>query len=313
MDKPKPIRLKYIPTDMYAVRYFKEKPFIVPDGMHFAYSENVDFSKLDFSSYTFNYKTDIFSNCKNCQIDLDKLSKSQNQAISFDYVYYWKIKGKFYAKSNYNAIFRSSSVIFDTYEEALDFNERLLNPIFDEENGFTKYKIYSLSFYDKNKNKFYLPYFDVRKFKRQDSSYLSYEYTDFFYFYGYGSFNGNRIGRYYVESTNNNIFTTDSYNYPFVYAIYIKNLGKNQTSTTFNYTTRGTWGQSIQNIFNNEVKDEITLEEAKQSIIYTLIEHSFDRKTAGYPTCTIYLHSNTKSLLTSEEIAQITAKGFTIA
>ena len=52
---------------------------------------------------------------------------------------------------------------------------------------------------------------------------------------------------------------------------------------------------------------------ARQSLVDTLITYSFDRATAGYQTCTVKLHSTTKALLTQDEIAQITAKGFTIA
>ena len=52
---------------------------------------------------------------------------------------------------------------------------------------------------------------------------------------------------------------------------------------------------------------------ARQSLIDTLITYSYDRATAGYSTCTITLHADTKALLTQDEIAQITAKGYTIA
>lgn len=53
--------------------------------------------------------------------------------------------------------------------------------------------------------------------------------------------------------------------------------------------------------------------EARQSLIDSLITYSFDRAAAGYSNCTIKLSAKTKALLTEEEIAQITAKGFTIA
>lgn len=54
-------------------------------------------------------------------------------------------------------------------------------------------------------------------------------------------------------------------------------------------------------------------EENRQSLIDSLITYSYDRASAGMATCTITLSANTKALLTEEEIAQITAKGFTIA
>ena len=52
---------------------------------------------------------------------------------------------------------------------------------------------------------------------------------------------------------------------------------------------------------------------ARQSLIDTLITYSFDRATAGYSTCTVTLHADTKALLTQDEIAQMTAKGYTLA
>ena len=52
---------------------------------------------------------------------------------------------------------------------------------------------------------------------------------------------------------------------------------------------------------------------ARQSLVDTFITYSYDRATAGYSACTIYLFKDPKALLTENEIAQITAKGFTIA
>lgn len=52
---------------------------------------------------------------------------------------------------------------------------------------------------------------------------------------------------------------------------------------------------------------------AKQSLIDSLITYSFDRATAGYDKIGIYLNRNTtKTILTEEEIAQMTAKGYSI-
>lgn len=82
----------------------------------------------------------------------------------------------------------------------------------------------------------------------------------------------------------------------------IKDIGTctGMTSASFIYWTL--WG----------VDDETTTD-ARQSLIDSLLTYSFDRATAGYSTCTISLHDNTKALLTEDEIAQITAKGYTIA
>ena len=52
---------------------------------------------------------------------------------------------------------------------------------------------------------------------------------------------------------------------------------------------------------------------ARQHLTDTFVKNSFDRASNGYSTCTITLHANTKAVLTEDEIAQITAKGFTIA
>lgn len=54
-------------------------------------------------------------------------------------------------------------------------------------------------------------------------------------------------------------------------------------------------------------------EENRQSLIDSLITYSYDRASNGMVTATIQLSANTKALLTEEEIAQITNKGFTIS
>ena len=81
-----------------------------------------------------------------------------------------------------------------------------------------------------------------------------------------------------------------------------KDIGYQTTAKQFNMSRLTNWG-----INTDEIPD------ARQSLIDSLITYSFDRASAGYPTCTITLSTNTKALLTSEEIAQITAKGFVIA
>ena len=97
----------------------------------------------------------------------------------------------------------------------------------------------------------------------------------------------------------------------YLYGMYINNstrkavfkdIGYQSTAKQFNTESMKNWG-----VNSDEIPD------ARQSLIDSLITYSFDRATAGYPTCTITLSSNTKSLLTSEEIAQIEAKGFTIS
>lgn len=78
----------------------------------------------------------------------------------------------------------------------------------------------------------------------------------------------------------------------------IINLGKS-TLTTFDFSRATNWGTGG--------------DENRQSLIDSLISYSYDRASAGMDTATIKLSANTKALLTEEEIAQITAKGFTIS
>ena len=81
--------------------------------------------------------------------------------------------------------------------------------------------------------------------------------------------------------------------------INILNLGKQQSVYSTLEANGTIWGQGS--------------DEALQSLKDSLITNSFDRKTAGYSTMTIYLSTATKALLTDAEKAQITAKGYTIA
>jgi hypothetical protein len=78
----------------------------------------------------------------------------------------------------------------------------------------------------------------------------------------------------------------------------VKNLGKS-TLATYNFSGATNWGTGG--------------EENRQSLIDSLITYSYDRASNGMATATIKLSATTKALLTEEEIAQITSKGFTIA
>ena len=85
----------------------------------------------------------------------------------------------------------------------------------------------------------------------------------------------------------------------------LKDFGTGQRMTDASFIRWVNWG----------IEDEtVPLSAgARQSLIDTLITYSYDRATAGYSTCTITLHADTKALLTEDEIAQITAKGYTLA
>ena len=84
----------------------------------------------------------------------------------------------------------------------------------------------------------------------------------------------------------------------------IKNVGRS-SMTSWNLSGATNWG----------VEDEtIPLSSgARQSLIDTLITYSYDRATAGMSACSITLSDTTMALLTDTEIAQITAKGFTLS
>lgn len=78
----------------------------------------------------------------------------------------------------------------------------------------------------------------------------------------------------------------------------IKNIGKSSLST-IDLSSAANWGAGSA--------------ENRQSLIDSLITYSLDRAAAGLSASVIRLSSETKALLTDEEIAQITDKGFSIA
>lgn len=78
----------------------------------------------------------------------------------------------------------------------------------------------------------------------------------------------------------------------------LKNIGTKSTFTSLSLRYQGVWG------YGNE--------ENRQSLVDSLLTYSFDRAAAGYSTCTITLHAGTLARLTNEEIAAITAKGYTL-
>lgn len=103
-----------------------------------------------------------------------------------------------------------------------------------------------------------------------------------------------------TDSTLQPFGSTPNYDVPQLRYLLIKDLGTTSTQTKF-YGQIKYWG-----IANDEITD------ARQSLIDSLITYSFDRATAGYNSYTITLSSDTKALLTEDEIAQITAKGYTL-
>lgn len=51
----------------------------------------------------------------------------------------------------------------------------------------------------------------------------------------------------------------------------------------------------------------------KESVRLSLVTNSYDRKANGLPDKTITLHANVKKLLSEDDIAAMTAKGYIIA
>lgn len=76
----------------------------------------------------------------------------------------------------------------------------------------------------------------------------------------------------------------------------VKNIGKSYTAYDFSSAT--VWGTNG--------------DENRQTLLDSLLAHSYDRATAGMTAATITLSANSFAELTEEEIASITAKGFTI-
>lgn len=106
--------------------------------------------------------------------------------------------------------------------------------------------------------------------------------------------------------------TTISYSYFTGYStmsklryVLLKDFGTGQRMTSASFINWTNWGK--------EAKSIPLSAGARQSLIDTLITYSYDRATAGYSACSVTLHANTKALLTQDEIAQITAKGYTLA
>lgn len=88
-----------------------------------------------------------------------------------------------------------------------------------------------------------------------------------------------------------------------MYYLTIKNIGKQGTVFNFSEYYYFYWGDES----NPQISG------ARQSLVDSLVNYSYDRAANNMETCTLNLYSNIKSRLTEDEIAQITAKGYTIA
>lgn len=105
--------------------------------------------------------------------------------------------------------------------------------------------------------------------------------------------------------------TTISYSYftgwgtMYIRYALLKDFGTGSSCTSASFTYWSVWGIESESIPLSAG--------ARQSLVDTFITYSYDRATAGYSACTINLSTNTKALLTQDEIAQMTAKGYTLA
>ncbi|MDE5625210.1 MAG: hypothetical protein K2I61_02695 [Muribaculaceae bacterium] len=93
-----------------------------------------------------------------------------------------------------------------------------------------------------------------------------------------------------------------SYNrFPKLRFIRILNLGKGSCAT-YDFSDARCWGE-----------DTPDHPDARKSLVDTLLTDSHDRAAAGLPPATIRLYSTVRNRLTAEELAAITAKGFTLS
>ena len=109
-----------------------------------------------------------------------------------------------------------------------------------------------------------------------------------------------------TEDLGNFINSNYTNKYPLRYLTF-KNLGAIGTKYKFNGSPYQNWGDE------SDTATYPLSVGARKSLIDSLITYSFDRAANGLSTCTIQLYSTIKARLTEDEIAAITAKGFTIA
>lgn len=108
-------------------------------------------------------------------------------------------------------------------------------------------------------------------------------------------------GLNFARISNAAIFGTDnstSRRKPNLRYMRIVNLGQSEL-TAYDFSLATVWGTGS--------------EEARQSLVNSLLTDSYDRAAAAMAPATVRLSTASKAALTAEEIAAITAKGFTIA
>lgn len=118
-----------------------------------------------------------------------------------------------------------------------------------------------------------------------------------------------------LDATQNNLLAIDgimslvNFNgtYQGGYNLYkqtLRGLGTLSSTTYLDFQSNKNWGIEDQTI--------LITDGARKSLVDSLISYSLDRASAGYSVCNIKLSIQSKALLTQDEIAQITAKGYTL-
>lgn len=136
----------------------------------------------------------------------------------------------------------------------------------------------------------------IRRFPKIKSNKI----TTLYYAFAGGNANGEVIlPEFWVSGITNNSVKSSSMDITGrLYFALLVGIGTNSTNTSCNFSGWNYWGTER--------------DDARQSLVDSLLTYSFDRATAEYSACTITLHANTLARLTQEEIAAITAKGYTL-
>lgn len=268
--------------------------YVVPNGMKFAYSSSIDMENLDFSNVTdMSY---MFSNCgRLTSLDVSKLDTSNVTNMS----------NMFYYCGELVSIDVSHFVTSNVTNMTNMFSN--LNKLKNLDlSSFDTSKVTNMSrlFYSSKLTNLNLSSWDFSNVKTIDS---------FLY--------GNEITSIDLSSFINNSIEYFSSVFSFCFyltSINLKNLNTSnikKLSDSFN-NCRELTDLQFNDLGHNESCNEINLTSCskltKESVLF-LFEHAFDRQSAGYTTAfNIKLHADTKALLTEDEIAIATNKGFTV-
>ena len=263
--------------------------WILPNGTAFGYStwetlpeeiNNADISQLTTMEGMFYQCTNLTS------LDLSGFDTSNVTNMRYMFSQCWYLNSITFGDKFNTSNVNDMNSMFDSCESITSLDLNSFNTSNVEDMGYMFQYCYSL------------PYLDISNFDTSKVSTYTYIFNNCSSLKkidGYISLKSitNNITQYTIcgSSTNTSINK-----------ITFKDLGSSNSVTLIQLNYISKWG-----VNSDEVPD------ARQSLIDSLITYSFDRKSAGYPSCRIQLNASfTKPLLTSDEIAAITAKGYTI-